>query len=196
MKPAGGSCASSTPSIGEVMDDLLEADATPCSLCARLRRGVLYRIAGEVGATKIALGHHADDFIETLLINLFFAGATKAMPARLLSDNGRHVVVRPFVYVERRRGPSLHEGSGPAGDWVLLSGVRRSQPSAPAHEAAADAARTRAPGRKGVAAEGAWQRDAQAPAGSAAQSAARPGVRGVHRGRRSRHGAAVIRARG
>ena len=86
-------------SIGEVMDDLLEADATPCSLCARLRRGVLYRIAEEVGATKIALGHHADDFIETLLINLFFAGATKAMPARLLSDNGRHVVVRPFVYV-------------------------------------------------------------------------------------------------
>ena len=86
-------------SIGEVMDDLLEADATPCSLCARLRRGVLYRIAEEVGATKIALGHHADDFVETLLINLFFAGATKAMPARLLSDNGRHVVVRPFVYV-------------------------------------------------------------------------------------------------
>jgi tRNA 2-thiocytidine biosynthesis protein TtcA len=86
-------------SIGEVMDDLLEADATPCSLCARLRRGVLYRIAAEVGATKIALGHHADDFIETLLINLFFAGATKAMPARLLSDDGRHVVVRPFVYV-------------------------------------------------------------------------------------------------
>ena len=86
-------------SIGEVMDDLLDADATPCSLCARLRRGVLYRIADEVGATKIALGHHADDFIETLLINLFFAGATKAMPARLLSDNGRHVVVRPFVYV-------------------------------------------------------------------------------------------------
>src|SRR4051812_23823757 len=86
-------------SIGEVMDDLLDADATPCSLCARLRRGVLYRIAGEVGATKIALGHHADDFIETLLINLFFAGSTKAMPAKLLSDNGRHVVVRPFVYV-------------------------------------------------------------------------------------------------
>src|ERR687892_1051615 len=60
-------------SIGEVMDDLLEANATPCSLCARLRRGGLYRLAGEVGATKIALGHHADDFIETLLLNLFFA---------------------------------------------------------------------------------------------------------------------------
>src|SRR5688572_30043280 len=86
-------------SIGEVMDDLLAANATPCSLCARLRRGVLYRIATEVGATKIALGHHADDFIETLLLNLFFAGALKAMPARLVSDNGEHVVVRPLVYV-------------------------------------------------------------------------------------------------
>jgi tRNA 2-thiocytidine biosynthesis protein TtcA len=86
-------------SIGEVMEDILEADATPCSLCARLRRGVLYRIAGEVGATKIALGHHLDDFIETLLLNLFFAGALKAMPARLVSDNGQHVVVRPLAYV-------------------------------------------------------------------------------------------------
>jgi tRNA 2-thiocytidine biosynthesis protein TtcA len=86
-------------SIGEVMDDLLEANATPCSLCARLRRGVLYRIASEVGATKIALGHHLDDFVETLLLNLFFAGALKAMPARLVSDNGEHVVVRPLVYV-------------------------------------------------------------------------------------------------
>jgi tRNA 2-thiocytidine biosynthesis protein TtcA len=85
--------------IGEVMDDLLDANATPCSLCARLRRGVLYRIAGEVGATKIALGHHLDDFIETLLLSLFFAGALKAMPARLVSDNGAHVVIRPLVYV-------------------------------------------------------------------------------------------------
>jgi tRNA 2-thiocytidine biosynthesis protein TtcA len=86
-------------SIGEVMDDLLDAGATPCSLCARLRRGVLYRLASDLGATKIALGHHSDDFIETLLLNVFFAGATKAMPARLVSDDGRHVVVRPFVYV-------------------------------------------------------------------------------------------------
>src|SRR5215831_3149926 len=86
-------------SIGITIEDILDNDQTPCSLCARLRRGVLYRIAKEVGATKIALGHHADDFIETLLLNLFFAGALKAMPAKLLSDNGEHVVIRPLVYV-------------------------------------------------------------------------------------------------
>src|ERR1041384_30224 len=70
--------------IGETIDDILDEGATPCSLCARLRRGGLYRIATEVGATKIALGHHADDFIETLLLNIFFAGALKAMPAKLV----------------------------------------------------------------------------------------------------------------
>ena len=86
-------------SIGEVIEDLLEPDATPCSLCARLRRGVLYRLASEVGANKIALGHHLDDFVETLLLNLFFAGALKAMPARLVSDNRQHVVIRPLAYV-------------------------------------------------------------------------------------------------
>jgi tRNA 2-thiocytidine biosynthesis protein TtcA len=86
-------------SIGEVIEDILDANETPCSLCARLRRGVLYRVAKEVGATKIALGHHADDFIETLLLNLFFAGALKAMPAKLVSNDGAHVVIRPLVYV-------------------------------------------------------------------------------------------------
>src|SRR4051795_2340079 len=85
--------------IGEAIEDILDVNQTPCSLCARLRRGVLYRIADEVGANKIALGHHADDFIETLLLNVFFAGALKAMPAKLVSDDGQQVVIRPLVLV-------------------------------------------------------------------------------------------------
>src|SRR4249919_3911552 len=85
--------------IGAIMDDVLDDGDTPCSLCARLRRGVLYRLAKEVGATKIALGHHMDDFVETALLNLFFQGSLKAMPARLVSDNKQHIVIRPLVYV-------------------------------------------------------------------------------------------------
>src|SRR3954454_18819077 len=85
--------------IGETIEEILDVDKTPCSLCARLRRGALYRLATQVAATKIALGHHADDFIETLLLNVFFQGALKAMPARLVSDNGKHVVIRPLAYV-------------------------------------------------------------------------------------------------
>lgn len=98
--------------IGEIIDDKLDERATPCSLCARLRRGVLYRIADEVGATKIALGHHAEDFIETLLLNLFFSGSLKAMPARLLSDDRQHVVVRPLVYVSEEEAREYTEQAG------------------------------------------------------------------------------------
>jgi tRNA 2-thiocytidine biosynthesis protein TtcA len=95
----GWECRVEHTTIGAVMDDILDDGETPCSLCARLRRGVLYRVAAAVGATKIALGHHLDDFIETALLNLFFQGSLKAMPARLVSDNRRHVVIRPLVYI-------------------------------------------------------------------------------------------------
>jgi tRNA 2-thiocytidine biosynthesis protein TtcA len=81
-----------------IVKDKIPEGKTTCSLCSRLRRAILYKAAKELGATKIALGHHRDDMIETLMLNMFYGGKMKAMPAKLVSDNGEHVVIRPLAF--------------------------------------------------------------------------------------------------
>jgi tRNA 2-thiocytidine biosynthesis protein TtcA len=96
----------------EIIREKLDRRKSFCAFCARLRRGALYNLAEKIGCSKIALGHHLDDVVETLLLNQFYIGTLGAMPPKLLSDDGRNTVIRPLIYVEEKQTASFARRNG------------------------------------------------------------------------------------
>ncbi len=147
-----------------VVKRLIPEGRTMCSLCSRMRRGALYRYASEQGITKIALGHHRDDIVETLFLNLFHGGRLKAMAPKFRSDDGRHVVIRPLAYIAEREIARYARGAR-VSDHSLQSVRLAAQPAAPRHQAHAQRLGARASGPHRGDFLFAPQRGARAPGG-------------------------------
>ncbi len=169
-----------------VVKRVIPEGGTMCSLCSRLRRGVLYRVAGELGATRIALGHHRDDILATFFLNLFFGGKLKTMPPKLVSDDGKHVVIRPLAYVRERDLARYAEAMAfpiiPCTLCGSQENLQRKQVAAMLRDW-----QKRYPGRVGKHFQRAVERRAHAPARSPAA--------GFRRDARQRHGGARRRYR-